>query len=708
VTEWDNGAPDDQDERSDPGPEAEGASPDHASEEPQAEAQPQPGTRYPWEVQLSGSEEEPQTNPEPWQPPAPDAADDGGVKAASTGVKALLTAMAFLLVMLLVVGALALKLWYDRMAAQDALMASTRAMSLTMSPRLSGPMSSRLENIEDAISRGRFVEATSRLDNILRGANTGAGQGFEGPDPSQPFPSPGLQPPGQAPGGIGGPRGRPGGPGGPGGPGRPGQGPGAGPGPQAQMRDLPPETAEFLKKNPRIANLVGQANMMGVKLKESGGDVTQLRKIRDAIFEAARLHDKAAVLKGLKDFQQEFGKEADKAGLDVPRPGGQRPRGARPQARRPRAPKEPPRAFMTLAQRCGKALREAQAEGKDVRKAIRLMQQSETAARAGHFPEATKLARAALKELKHAGKLPPQPQLFRNPVVRTLLELINVEDKDIGSALQGMREAYEVAKANTIDKAAEALRAGIETLENVGKRRRAISKQLEQVRSGAVKPPSREEMQARMQAQMQARMEQLRGTVGNVLAQAQEMTPEEFAENQNKLIDALLAAVFPPQPGTKPEQVPPGPEPGTAPEPDLPTEQRVREKMLEAAEPYLQVKADPEQKELAEDLADLFRRARELLAKREYDEAELLVDRGLALLGIGLPDEATNAFAPRPDTAPSSSLSPILEPTDPGRIEMPEIEMPGALDDAPVLDAGVWQPAPEAPRGSTGAPATDE
>ena len=75
--------------------------------------------------------------------------------------------ISFLLVMLLVVGGIALKLWFDRMAAQDALLASTRAMSLTMAPRLSGPMSSRLESIEGAINRGRFrsEEHTSELQS---------------------------------------------------------------------------------------------------------------------------------------------------------------------------------------------------------------------------------------------------------------------------------------------------------------------------------------------------------------------------------------------------------------------------------------------------------------------------------------------------------------------------------------------------------------
>jgi hypothetical protein len=58
----------------------------------------------------------------------------------------------------------------------------------------------------------------------------------------------------------------------------------------------------------------------------------------------------------------------------------------------------------------------------------------------------------------------------------------------------------------------------------------------------------------------------------------------------------------------------------------------VREKLLQSAGPYLKVRSDPAQKELADRLQSIFSQARTLLSQGKYDEAEKLADQGNELL----------------------------------------------------------------------------
>ncbi|NSW54697.1 MAG: hypothetical protein HPY44_01675 [Armatimonadetes bacterium] len=570
----------------------------------------------------------------------------------SGGLRALLVALGCLFVMVLAVGGFALKLWFDRLAAQEALGASARALSLTMSPALAGALNPRLEAVNEAIERGHFAEAATRLDNILRGV--GGQQGAEGTGEGSPFPGPNFAMPpsgsksegpgADAPGNRQGTPGRAGRPGGPG---------GAPPGAQGGLEELPPAAVAFFQKNPDIGKLVAQANMMGLQLKERGGDVTKLRDLRRSIIEAARLQDADEVLDLLKQFDAEFKKQAAKIMGSRP---GTRPEGGRmPRpGRRPQGPTQPPKRFLTMARQCGEALQKAQMEGRDVRPALQFMRQGELAARAGNFKKAMEVTRKAMDALKNAPAMPAQPKLFQNPIVHMLLGLMKVEDDELRGALTSLRNTYAIAKNTTVTELSKAMGGAIETLERVGKRRQSVGRQLEMIRSGKKPDQSAEEMARQaeeMREKARERLEATREEMGKILERAREMSPEEFAKEKDGLLDAILKLIFPPRPGE------PGAQAGKPSEPerpvDLPTEDRVRQKLLLAAEPYLKVKADPEQKELATELADLFRRSRELLAKRDYDQAEMLAERGLALLGIGQ-DSAGSA----PNHAPESPQDP--------------------------------------------------
>lgn len=651
MTDWDDRVP--------PGDEADS---EDTPEEP-TDIAPDEADEYP------ADEPESADSSDLWEPAGyrwPAAADApaevheeaelGDSTGISGGLRALLVAVGCLFVMVLAVGGFALKLWFDRLAAQEALGASARALSLTMSPALAGALNPRLEAVNEAIERGHFAEATTRLDNILRGV--GGKEGAEGTGEGAPFPGPnfamppsggrGEGPRGDAPGNPQGAPGRPGGPGGPG---------GAPPGAQGDLAELPPAAMAFFQKNPDIGKLVAQANMMGLQLKERGGDVRKLRALRKSIIEAARLQDADEVLDLLKQFDVEFKKQAAK----VMGPGpGMRPEGGRmPRpGRRPQGPPQPPKRFLTMARQCGEALQKAQMEGRDVRPALQFMRQGELAARAGNFDRAMDMTRKAMDALKKAPAMPAQPKLFQNPIVHMLLNLMKVEDDELRGALTSLRNTYEIAKSTTVTELSKAMSGAIETLERVGKRRQSVGDQLETIRSGKRPDRSAQEMARQaeeMREKAKERVEAIREDMAKILERARGMSPEEFAKEKDGLLDAILKLVFPPREGQ------PGTGAGKPSEPerpvDLPIEDRVRQKLLQAAEPYLKVKADPEQKELATELADLFRRSRELLAERDYDQAEMLADRGLALLGLG-----QQSAGSAPNDAPESPE----EPTGPG------------------------------------------
>lgn len=546
--------------------------------------------------------------PPPAAPPEP---------RPSAGIKALLVAVGILMLAVLAMGGIALKLWSDRTDAQRALMAAVGAVSATASPEMAGVVGGRLERVRDAVDRGQFVEAATRLQHLTQG--TGAFPLGE-PDMDVGVPGfPGMGPPGE----------------------------GAAPRPelegarapaQAGEGGLPPEAIAFFQGNERLGRLFAQANVAGRELREHGGDVTELRKIRDRIVEAARLGDTERVVELLENFEEEFDAQARKVG------GGPPEQARRPQrARRPAAPAGPPRELIATAREISTALDKARAEGRDLRRAMDLLRQADQAGGAGDFARATRLSREALQAIRNAPKMPPRPELFENPLVAMLIDLLQVEDRELGETLAAMRASYEDAKNRTVERLGRSMREAIDALAQVGQRRKEVGRQLQEVRGPGPTPVQRRDMEALMRA----RVVEVRGEIGDLLGRVQAMTPEEFAANRERVVDDLLRAVFPEQraPGERAvaqaprEAPPPGPsQERPVSEATRPTElsqqDRVRAKLLRAAEPYLLMRAEAGDSELVAELDEVFSRARTALAAGRFAEAEALTDSGLALLGI--------------------------------------------------------------------------
>ena len=660
MTRWDVGTPDD-DSSSEAEAETTGEPVSEQSPELAPVGELEPTARWPLSRQPEGPEEPPAEADEghtrEHETALPRPATPSPNAQPSAGVKALLIALGVLVVVLLVLGGIAFKLWSDRIAAQQTLRAAVGAMSATVSPDIAITVGQRLERVRAAVDKGRFVEATSRLQHITEGTGRDVLGELQQPRPSVAFPGsefgPAPQPNKEPQQAEGAPPLRP-----------PSRRAGRPPSPSERPQPaLPPATVEFFEAEPRLAKLFTEANRAGAALSQRGGDVAKLRDIRSSIVEAARLGDTDRVLKLMDAFRDELRTQAERLGVNPERRSGRRP----PTRRRRPVVQGPPREFVTAAEQVREALAKAREERKDLRKAMTLLRQADQAAATGNFSRAVKLSNKALEAIKGAPEMPPEPELFRNPLVAMFINLLHVEDEELAGTLNSMREAYDDAKTATVDRLAASLKGAIDALGNVGKRRQAFGKRLEQIR-GAKLPTLQDRDEAA--ARMRERMETVRGEIGDVLARVQGMSPDEFAADRDNIVDELLKIVFPRPARPGEPALAEKPEPGAGEKPAAPEtaealapEQRVRAKLLSAAEPYLKVKADPAQKELATELGELFARARSLLTEGKYEEAELLTDNGLALLARlepeapGAPSIEPREATPAPPTGKGTSAA---------------------------------------------------
>lgn len=534
----------------------------------------------------------------------------------SAGVTALLLAMGILMLALLVFGGLAFKMWSDCTAAQQALQAAVEVVESALPPGMAADAATSVRQIRDAVDGGRFAEATQGLHR-LAGRASGATAG------SREWDREAQQASGGGLGGFLAP---------------PSRTEGEAPLPEPDTRDrpnnprdeLPPGVAEFFEANPKLAELFGQANMAGAALKERGGNVTRLRELRGLILQAARLHDRERVIELLKQFEQEFNTQARK----IAGPRGEPHRSRRAGGSSPR--RTPPRQLVSTFQAASRALDGARLEGRDPRRAVDLMRQADLAARSGNFTRALALAQQAAQLARSAPQLPAAPEFLRNPIVEMFLALIRAEDVDLSGTYQALREAYESANSSTVARLSTTIKEAVERLAQVGKRRARFGSRLRELAGDT--PAVRDE---KLRAQARERMAQAREGIASVLTQAQQMSPQEFAANRSKLVDSILAAVFPSE--RRPQDQAPrvaeapaatraaaSPTPSSAPAtgPDA----TVRAKLLSAAGPYVRVRSDPARKELADQLSDIFRRARAELAQGNWAEADRLADEGLSLL----------------------------------------------------------------------------
>jgi hypothetical protein len=608
VNEWNTGPHDEGATPSEPTPPQEApAAPETpaASEEPEAPQAPGETPVPAHDDAEAAPEVTAPVSPIPWweapaapesEEPAASAPESPAPQPPPSG-KALLVVGLALMLALLGVGGIAAKLWYDQTAAQDALLAAVGAIGATVSPDLADTLNPRIAEIRTAISNGQYAEATSRLRHILEGTGkgtTGAGE-LGGPLSARGAgdATPGATPEGQ----------------------------------QAQQAgQLPPGVMEFFQKHEKLAALFGQANTLGVKLRDSGGDVTRLREIHNQIIAAAQQNDEAGVERLLLQFRDELRVQVAKLGPKSGMTLGHGPGTSRPGGPGRSGPAAPPAEFLSVLRQVDGAMRQAQTQGKDLRQPMQMLREAEGLARSRNFSAATRAYRNALEAIRNAPELPAEPQLFQNPLVSMFVNLLQVEDQELAGTLNNLKQTYQAAKADLTQQWTQTLDSTIDVLKKVGARRHVFGERLEQIRTGKV---STEDLRKTQEAARQKAQAESRTALEGILDRVQTMKPEDFAAQRTKLVDEILQAVFsPPKAGGQQQPTAVAAPPvvaGTA-------EQRVREKLLQAAGPYLKVQQDPTQKELAGRLGQIFGQARELLAAGKAEEAEKLADQGLELL----------------------------------------------------------------------------
>ena len=442
------------------------------------------------------------------------------------------TVVACLVVMLALLGVLSMafsvKLYFEHRAAVRTLAELAQSTAL-LSVRLDAPetVQKRLGWLQKALERGDWQQAQSAAEGLSR------------PDvmPEQRR-SPLDQPIAGGPGGEV-------------------------PDPM-KVEDLPLEARTFFARNATAWEAFLGFVQAGLRLREAGVNVDDLRKLREEMVEAARLGQEER----LSDLlTQARGVMERKTGGEVPT------------------------AFQEKMKQFAQAFDQARRGGRDVRKAAQLAGQAERAASRGNLGRASELIGQATVALKEAPRMRaprprrvpmprmPQPRVgaeltFLRYLGSTLGSVMQLERVDLAEVWHKINTAAGAIREHNQDQIREILGEAMKTLDIVNQRRKAMSGNIQQAEQQILGPPpaqgerparpSREELMARLQKQMDA-------ALGDVRA----MSDEEFAARRAEIAAGLVQMLLAPR---EPQ--------GGPPQRQLSPEERVRAKMKMAAEPY--------------------------------------------------------------------------------------------------------------------------
>lgn len=323
------------------------------------------------------------------------------------------------------------------------------------------------------------------------------------------------------------------------------------------------------------------------------------------------------------------------------------------------------------------AIQQARGQGRDIRRAVELAQQSEQAARDGNVKRAENLMDRALSALQRAprmsrqapaaGRRPPaRPGQMPQPAaelgfLRYLTDLfggvMRTEERDLTQVWESINIAAGAIREKNAEQVREILSDAQEALREIGQRRRnmgaAIQQAQQQLRQGR---PERAETATQ---QREERTETVLARIGDILTRVRTMSPEEFEGKREDVAKMLLAALT--APVERDDQ---------APQREMTPQERVTAKMRLAGQMYLRVK-----NELQLDTTELdeqFASVRELIAAKRYEEAEKLADEAVgrmqAMIAGAAPDEAGGSedYGPQLEfepPAPSLDLRGLDQPS---------------------------------------------
>lgn len=517
---------------------------------------------------------------------------------------------------ILLVAACAYLVVQNRAAAATVAALSIRLPQLLLPPGSPNPLEAQLRSVSTDAGAWNFLRAQQKtralaLPPSLQGQMPGAAVGV-GPE--------GLVPPG---------------------------------GPGESAPNVTPQAAAFFQEHPDLEQrFTGYADEARA-LRDQGKDVQPLRVLRQQILDAATQGDLRQVTALLDQFAQglrELGGSAE------------------------------PGEMQQLLADFQQAFERAQQQGRDPRAAVALMKQAEAAVQAGKRGEAMELARKALAAMRNAprgrggrpaaahGRGPAGPPPGRaEQILRGVFQMLEQEDRDLAVTHQAVEQALSAQLQDDPRKMREVLATARESLLRLHERRVAFSEALKGKQpapgpqTGGPPAPGSERPAGPGPGAFQIPHEAVE-KFGELLETIRAMSAEEFQAARDNISRKLIGLILgEPGPGKgsvrRPLTFPPG----------MSAEDRIREKLRAAQEPYREMKAQGQD---VGPLSDLLREAREDLAAGRLVAAEGKVDAALRVLGL-LPREQEqppplSLERPLPPLLPSlpKEEPPVLAPTE--------------------------------------------
>jgi len=487
-----------------------------------------------------------------------------------------------------------------------------------------------------SLEAGRYGEVKATMDRLQLAGGPGGGK-------------PGLLPDGAAPG------------------------PGEGKLPPEAYADLPTDAVPYFKKREELFKQFLEECNYSRQLRDSGVDVEDLRGMRDSIIEAARLGQDDKV-RSLLDKMRQMNRA--KGGGPEEAPAGE----LREQLEKFRA-----------------AAEKANEQGRDVRPALEMMQRVRALAAEGDMEQAKSLLQRATREVQGAERLRgprggPRPGGFgrgeRGPMrmrmpqrgererpagpeggglaqflLQGLLGMMSAEEADLAGAYRNVENAIVAIREKNGEQIREILGEAQAHFAAIAERRQDFTKRMQEAmaerraeaqRGGPREgQPPRQEPEAR-QPRGGQRVQQMRQAAGaavvELLQRVRNLTDEQFEQRKGAIAEellGLLGGMRRPQAqgeGTPVDGQLPGTEgiKGYATEAEKAVaEQRIRDKLQLAQEPFAQLRESGDDEKLVAELQKLFASARSALYSGDYLEAEELANEGLRKLGVTVEQPVT-------------------------------------------------------------------
>jgi len=539
--------------------------------------------------------------PPPWTDAAREA--DGGTAEGHRPARAA-TFVAFGVVVLALLGVVmtvfAVRLYLRQQQTLATLNASVERISQAYAgPGADDAARQRIAWLERTLREGDFAQARKALETLGQPAPTAPGV------PGGEIPGPGGEEP---------------------------RAPGQPPDPM-QAQDLPQDARAFFAANAELWKAFFGFSAAVIRLERGGAPTDDLEAMRASMVEAARMGNTERVEELLGNARETMQRLSGEA-----------------------LPDSLQKKLEGFAQAFGRA----REQGRDVRRAANLAQRSEAAAKAGQFQRAEALLDDAIAALRSAprGRAPRPPQMSRQGrgappmspdmgflrfVSQLFSNVMKSEERDLTVVWESVNNAAVAIRENNAEQIREILGKAADALRSIGARRREMGRAIDaaQEQRRAARPadarPSAEQRQQRTEVVLER--------IGAILAQVRELSAEQYEAARQQIARDLIAAVTAPVEEAPTDQG----EPPTV-------EERVRAKMQLAG----QILAEAHKRDLpTEELEARFAEARQLIAEREYEPAEKLVDEAVVTMRALMEGTAPPAAQHGPDVIELEDGTPI-------------------------------------------------